>query len=341
MVQDSIVAVQEQTAIPGELVIQQPAVRPRTPYQVLRALPRDATPAQQDSAIQAAFHPSEIRYSSQPDTLHLPGHAPARSLTTVDIPKYYKEGFFSKYTLLHPELSVERYGVAGDPIPYTIRGDNMITSLLLACFILAVIAISNARRFIARQAKDFFYTPREGTTVITETSSELRFQTFLVMLTSLLLALIFYFYTTTYIGDTFILQSQYHLIAIYFGATMGYFLTKALLYTAVNAVFFDSKRNVQWMKVLVFITSIEGALLFPAVMLQTYFDLKIQNVTTYFIIVLVLVKLLTIYKCYVIFFRRNVVSLQIILYFCTLEMIPMLAFWRALVIIGNYLKINF
>ena len=31
--------------------------RPQTPYQVLRLLPKDATPAQQDSAIQAWFEP--------------------------------------------------------------------------------------------------------------------------------------------------------------------------------------------------------------------------------------------------------------------------------------------
>jgi hypothetical protein len=48
--------------------------KPMTPYQVLRLLPKDATPAQQDSAIQAWFQPGEVHYSNQPDTLHLPGH---------------------------------------------------------------------------------------------------------------------------------------------------------------------------------------------------------------------------------------------------------------------------
>jgi len=82
-------------------------------------------------------------------------------------------------------------------------------------------------------------------------------------------------------------------------------------------------------------------LLFPAVILQAYFGLSIQNVEIYFIIVLIIVKILTIYKCYVIFFRQSVVKLQIILYFCTLEIVPLLAFWGALVITANNLKINF
>ena len=137
------------------------------------------------------------------------------------------------------------------------------------------------------------------------------------------------------------LRSQYTLITIFLGITVGYFLLKVALYSFVNQVFFDSKRNQQWIKALLFIISIEGVLFFPALVFGAYFELDINKVITYVIIAVVIVKLLTIYKCYIIFFRRNVVHLQIILYFCTLEMIPLLAFWGVLVITANYLKINF
>ena len=336
--QDSVV-VHEGVAVQGDSVA--PKHTPITPAMVLSWLPRSATPAQQDSAIQAHFKPSEIRWSQRPDTLHLPGHDKGRNLLDTQLPQYYREGFFSKDTLFHPELPGGRYGVAGDPVPYSVHGDNVITSLLLACFVMAVIAFANSRTFIVRQAKSFFYVSHGGTTEVVETSNELRFQGFLVLLTSILLSLLFYFYTLSHYGDTFVLQSQYHLIAIYLAMVVGFFLVKGLLYTAVNLVFFDGKRNEQWLKALFFITSIEGVLLFPAVILQAYFGLSIQNVEIYFIIVLIIVKILTIYKCYVIFFRQSVVKLQIILYFCTLEIVPLLAFWGALVITANNLKINF
>ena len=315
--------------------------QPITPATVLKWLPRDATPAQQDSAIQAHFQPDEIHWSEQPDTLHLPGHSKGVDLTHVEMPQYYREGFFSKDSLFHPELEGGRYGVAGDPVPYNVRNDNVITSLLLAFFILMVIAIANARRFISRQAKVFLYLPHEGTTEFTETANEMRFQLFLVVLTSLLLALLYYFFTTHFVADTFILESQYQLIAIFFGMFVGYFLVKMLLYTVVNGVFFGLKRNGQWMKSLLFIISLEGVLLFPAILLQAYFDLEMQKVAIYCAGVLILMKMLTIYKCYIIFFRQNVFPLQIFLYFCALEMIPLFAFWGALVTTGNYLKINF
>ena len=312
-----------------------------TPAMVLSWLPRSATPAQQDSAIQAHIKPSEIRWSTRPDTLHLPGHDKGRSMLDVDLPQYYREGFFSKDSLFHPELPGGRYGVAGDPVPYTVQHDNVIISLLLLLFVLATIAFSNSRHFVVRQTKNFFSTNREGMTEITETAVEIRFQAFLTFLNSLLLSILFYFYTLNFIGETFLLDSQYHLIAIFLGMTVVYYLVKTMLYAIVNNVFFDGKKNRQWMKSFLFITSIEGVSLFPLVVVWTFFDISIQNAVIYVVIVISIVKILELFKCFLIFFRQNVVKLQIILYFCTLEIIPMLLFWGALVFTANSLKINF
>jgi hypothetical protein len=312
-----------------------------TPAMVLSWLPRTATPAQQDSAIQAHFKPSEIRWSMRPDTLHLPGHDKGHNLLDVQLPQYYREGFFSKDTLFHPELPGGRYGTAGDPVPYSVHGDNVLTLLLLSCFIVAVVAFSNVRGFFARQAKHFLNMTRPAATEITETATEIRFQVFLAFLAGLLLSLLFYFYTLHYIGETFVLKSQYHLIVIYMVIIACYMLFKTMVQTLVNMVFFDGKKSIQWIKAMLFITSVEGIVLFPVVILRAYFDLSIQNVVIYFIIVLLIVKILTIFKAFVIFFHRNVVSLQIILYFCALEMVPLLALWGTLVFTANNLKIIF
>ena len=81
-------------------------------------------------------------------------------LLDVQLPQYYREGFFSKDSLFHPELPGGRFGVAGDPVPYSIHNDSVITSILLAFFILVVIAIANIHEFIVRQFKNFFYISR-------------------------------------------------------------------------------------------------------------------------------------------------------------------------------------
>jgi hypothetical protein len=307
---------------------------------VLSWLPRNATPAQQDSAIQAHFKPSEIRWSQRPDTLHLPGHDKGRNLLDAQLPQYYREGFFSKDTLFHPELPGGRYGVAGDPINYSISGDNVITTLLLVCFMMAVISIANARGFIIRQAKSLVWLG-ESTSDVSETTNELRFQTFLAFLTCTHIALLCYLYTIGLFGDTCVLKSKYYLRAIFLALITGYFLLKLALYSIVNMVFFGGKRNVQWMKSFLFITSLEGALLFPVFLLQAYMGLALEYVMILAAVAFVIVKILTIFRAYVIFFRRNVASSQIILYFCTLEAIPLFVFWAALELVANSLKINF
>ena len=314
--------------------------KPQTPYQVLRLLPKDATPAQQDSAIQAWFQPGEIHYSTRPDTLHLPGHGIGKSLKDVNLPQYYREHFFSDNTYLHPELDGGRYGVAGDPIPYTTKNDNIITSMLLVCFVLTLVAFSFSRNFLLRQAKNFFYIPQTEY-AITETSTEIKAQFFFLLQTCLLLALLYFFYTRTYTASTFILSDEYLLVAIMGGVFIGYFFIKYLIYAYVNLVFFDIKRNGQFFRTLLALHSFEGILLFPIVALLTFFDIPAQTVAYYTIFVVILVKILTFYKSFVIFFRQNGLYLHIILYLCALEIIPLFALWGGLAVIANALKINF
>ena len=92
---------------------------------------------------------------------------------------------------------------------------------------------------------------------------------------------------------------------------------------------------------MLLLTAIEGIMLFPAILFQSYFEASPQFIVIYAVFVVVLVKIFTFYKCFVIFFRKNGLFLQIILYFCTLEIIPLLVLWGGLGIITNALTINF
>ena len=63
------------------------------------------------------------------DTMPVHEQTKHESLSDSSILLYYGESFFSKDSLYHPELSECPRGVAGDPIPYNIANDNLITSL--------------------------------------------------------------------------------------------------------------------------------------------------------------------------------------------------------------------
>lgn len=312
-----------------------------TPRQILNMLPKDATPWQQDSAVRANIHIPDVDWSKRPNPMCTPTtKADVPSDFSLSKPLYHSRSLVQPDSVYRPEYATYRQGVAGDPVSYTIAGDDLITSVLLGCFILATLSISKSGNFISRQIKNFFRLQREGTTVITETSSELRFQIFLVLQTCLLCSLLFFLWRQTSFKETFILP-HYQIIGIYTGIFALYFLLKMCLSAAVGWVFFDKKNNEQWTKSSLFLVSTEGILIFPAVMLLVYFNLSIESVVLYTLLVVILGKLLTFYKTYLIFFQRNRTALQNILYFCTLEIMPLGALWGILVLTDELLKTNF
>jgi hypothetical protein len=190
-------------------------------------LPATATPWQQDSALRANYKYQDIDWAARPNPLRTPTtKADPKAGDFVSHPMYYSHSLVQPDSIYRPECVSYRHGVAGDPVPYTIAGDSLITSILLACFIFAAVAISASGNFLQRQLKSFFRVQREGTTEITETSGELRFQLFLLAQTCLLFSLVFFFYTGNYAGTSFTVP-QYLTVGIYTGVLLLYFGVKA------------------------------------------------------------------------------------------------------------------
>ena len=292
-----------------------------------------------DSAVQRHLKPSPIRWSTRPDTLHMPGQTEWVDYRDFSLPKYYKESFFSKDSLFHPELRGGRLGVAGDPVPYTLAGDDMFTSLLLGCFLLGMVAFAQSRRFITHYTKHFFRVQRTGITAFSETSVELRFMLFLVLQTCLMTALWLFNYKAL-TGEAFIIE-PYQVVSIYAAAFGCYILLKLMAYALVGWTFFTGSQNSQWSKAFLFIVAAEGILIFPVVLLQTYFGISVKAASIYIIVIAFCFKVLTLYKEYLIFFRQKGRFLQLFLYFCALEITPALILWKALVTTTSYLKISF
>ena len=336
--QDSIY-VEPPSIVALDLVPRTPA-KPQTPYQVLRLLPKDATPAQQDSAIQAWFAPEEIHYSERPDTLHLPGEGIPRDLKDVQLPTYYRENFFSNDSLYHPELDGGRYGVAGDPVPETLSNDSLISGLLILCFLLMTLAFSRISGFFGRQIKDFFYL-QKGEHSVEETGDEINFQIIFSIITCFTCSLLYYLYVLTMVDNTFVFSTEHLLLGVIFLVMAAYFLLKFLLYTIVNNIMFDGSRNKKFLTTLIFLISMEGVLLFPVLLLCTYFQFPIHNAAIYTFLVVFFFKILIFYKTYVIFFAQKALYVQIFLYFCALEMVPLLSLWGGLAVIVNHLRVIF
>jgi len=259
----------------------------------------------------------------------------------LELPVYYQEGVLSGDSLFARDtVTVAVKGMPGEQLPYKTYNDDVVNCVLFGCFFFILITIAHSKEFFVRQLKYFFRPPKEGTTVVSDTTSETRSQIVMLVVTVALISLLYYFYVLDRVAQTFILQSQYLLLPIIFAIFLGFVLLKGLLYTIVNNIFFDNKRNTTWIKTLVFLFEIEGLVLFLALVLYVYFDLPLDKALISFMSVVIFVKILTFYKCYNIFFGKIIDFLQIILYLCTLEVIPLLALWGSLTLLNTYLEIN-
>ena len=161
------------------------------------------------------------------------------------------------------------------------------------------------------------------------------------LLAVLLLAIATQQYVTQYITETFIVSNELTVIGIFFAVYLGFQLFRGIAYTIVNLVFYDKHLNLFWMKILLFIGASQGMLLFPGILLVAYFNLPLKNTAFYLCFILIFTEILTIYKGWNIFFRQNGGFLQFFLYFCTLEIVPLLSLVAVLGILIDDLKYNF
>ncbi len=227
------------------------------------------------------------------------------------------------------------------PVPYNAGSDNVVTCVLLASIIIALLSLAASAKFIARMSKNFFYAENEYTSTVPDTTSELTHQAILVVLTCVAASTLAFCYTI-YGGYGELPSAGKHLVLlVFFAAAVGYLLLKGGLYQLVNWVFFDRKKIEQWNKSQLFLTAMEGVALAPLVLLLVFGELPLRHTLIGLAAVVFLVKILTFYKGYVIFFRRFGAFLQNILYFCALEMIPLAVLVGLLEAFNAHLIINF
>ena len=258
-------------------------------------------PVQDTVTATAAFYPAMTAHSHVADTF------------TLEQPT-------DTFTVLRGSLR----GETGHPLPYSLTSDHHLTTGLLVCFCLYLVIISHYTPFLVRQLKGFIFTTHTADTTST-TSAEVRMLIILSILNCAMLALSTFFFATNAFHLSLTTESPFLLVAVLTGLFMVFFLLKWGLYTLINNVFFGKKKNLQWLKSLLLLTACEGIFLFPAVIVQFYFDLSIIISSFFCIFILLLNKILTFYKAKQNFFVKNGGYLQTFLYFCALEIIPTLA----------------
>ena len=236
-------------------------------------------------------------------------------------------------------LSKITEGELGTPRPYSVHHDDVLTLLLLACGVLLLVVVGSSVRTVKNLFKEFFFpSAAEDNDVLTGISPLLFF---LCTTTCVVVALCSFIYADSEMEGFFVIDSPIAIVGIFFAAAVVYLLLKWLVYSIVNNVLFGGNKSLQWSRAFFFVTALEGMLLFPLPLIVIYFKLSVEKGLYYFIFVLLLCKILAFFKSRSIFFRQKILFLQNILYFCALEITPLLAFGGAWLILAHFLKVKF
>lgn len=241
---------------------------------------------------------------------------------------------------LHAVQEVDS-GFEGTPISYSPRTDDAIALTLLACFFLSSIALARGKKFLSQQVKDFVLH-RERTSIFdSSTAADVRYLLVLVLQTCVLSGITFFNYfhdTSPALMDH---VSSLLLLGIYVGFCLAYFLLKWLLYMFLGWTFFDKNKTNIWLESYSALIYYVGFALFPFVLFLVYFDLSLTNLVIIGSIILIFTKILMFYKWIKLFFHQFSGLFLLILYFCTLEIVPCLLLYQGMIQMNNILLIKF
>lgn len=230
-------------------------------------------------------------------------------------------------------------GVEAAPVPYTLGRDPVITLVLVVCFVAMMISVARSWRFLRRQLRNFFYMPIRRTTIVSETTKEVSFQFFLMLVTCMAFSLILFFYTDKYVTDVDGDRDGAHrLLLQYFLLTVVFFVLKMLLYRLTNWVFFDRESGQLWIKSQFFLWSLPGIVLYPVMLAVVYLHLSPSWAMVVMLIIFSFVEILSFYRCYLLFFKGKHFWIQNLLYLCTLEVVPILLLFGSMVLINEKLS---
>lgn len=228
----------------------------------------------------------------------------------------------------------------GTPIPYTLKSDDGISVVILICFFIAAFVLANSRKYLIEQGKNFILHRERSSLFVSATSLNSNFSFLLILQMGFLTALVFFAWFH-YKCPFFIQEnSPWVLFGIYTLLAVIYVFLKRIIYTFFGWIFFDKSTTSLWLNSYFTLVYYFGFVLFPYVLLLVYFDFDKQIMLTLGLVILIITKILMLYK-WLKFFFINIYGLSLlILYFCALEIVPCLLMYRVLMDINSLLLIK-
>lgn len=232
-------------------------------------------------------------------------------------------------------------GMRGEPLPYQFRSEWSVTCLLLLCFLLFSYALKNGRKYIFQHLKSLFQH-KERNSLFDDTSGSSNGAVIILpLLSCIFYGLFFYCYSVEKFPALLYVTPHEAMIGIYILIAFFYLLLKWGSYTFVNWIFFEKEGSRVWIQAYFDTLSGQCFLLFPVILLIIYYNLWFHIGSIFILFILIFAKILLYYKGFLNFFSQSYGFLHFILYFCALEMVPLLLLAKGILYINQIVILNF
>ncbi len=232
-------------------------------------------------------------------------------------------------------------GMRGEPLPYQIRSEWSVACLLLVCFLVFSHIVKNGKKYIVQHIKTLFQRKERSSLFDDTEGTDNGYTMVFPILSCICYGLYFYYYSVTTSPALVYVTPHEALLSVYIFLSVCYVLVKWGGYNFVNWVFFEKDRCKAWIRAYFDLLSAQCFLLFPVILFIIYFrpDFIISNILIAFIYICA--KILLFYKGFRNFFNQSYGFLHFILYFCALEMVPLLLLAKGILYVNQIVILNF
>ena len=228
-------------------------------------------------------------------------------------------------------------GMPGEPLPYLLHTDWLLTSILFACIMLASFTLSKEKKYLLQQLNTSLKS-RKRSSMFDETSiSNTYYKTLLIFHACIMLGLCIYYYYTKNLPDLFTKIPNGWIFVGFTLCVSVFVYLKSLLYRFVNWIFFQKESNSRWITSFFNLLIWQGILLLPTILVIVYFDISSHIALMLIGIQIILAKITLFCICFSNFFEKIHGALHLILYFCALEILPDLVLWKGIELVSNNL----
>ena len=213
------------------------------------------------------------------------------------------------------------------PLSQPHYADDFTMCGLLVCTLIIAIILSDRKFYYSRLLKDFFL-PRETRVEGSRTTDVVYMRIFMygvsLASTALLLAL--------YASDMPLGKMGHGVLWLAGAAISLFYILKVLIFAATNRIFFDASTTKTWEQSYACWTILSCIPLYLLATIAVFFDLTAKSILLLLASGGILLEMCLLYKAFHIFSAKKYGILQIFVYLCTLELMPLLVAAKALVL---------